>query len=443
MNTRAAVRRLAALTLTGAVLTMAGACGSSSTGASAGGGGSSSAKVDPETGLINAKACRNTTEGVTADSITFGQSHPESGPSAVTAKATDGVKGFFAYANAELDGVKGHQLKLVTKDDAAQASRTVANVNEMIEQDHVFGFIQNLGTPNNLAIRDRLDALCVPNLLLSTGSPALVSPVQHPFTLIANATYAAEVNAFVDYVAKNAPDARIATISENSDFGKSYRDPMEKAAAAKGLTIATQQTYEPTDPDVTTQFTAIRNAKANVLFIGAAALKCSQSIDAAAHAFDVTYLSANCTSKAIVGLAKPDNADGLISESALMDPTNSDFAANPRMKLYFEKMKKYAPDADPTNSSTSYGWTEAAILYEILKASPKLDRVDVMNTANHLTLSDQPGLLQDGVVWKMNTPSDAYPVESFRLQTWDSKTHRFVPMKDLTSYDGRSGQLVG
>ncbi len=456
MIARPSHRRLIAIATAVAAVATAAGCGSSTTGSggnanpATGSSGAStsakatgSAKVDPTTGIINAKYCHNTTDGVTSSTIKFGLSHPESGPSAITAKSAIGVKAYFDYANAELGGIKGHQLELVTKDDGAQAARTVQNVNQMLEQDHVFGFVLNQGTPNNLAIRDRLDAQCVPNLLLSTGSPKLASPIKHPFTLIANATYAAEVNAFVDYVAKVAPGAKIATISENSDFGKSYTVPMVKAAAKKGLTIATQQTYEPTDPNVTSQFTGIRGSKATALFIGAAALKCSQSLDAVAHAFKVIYLSANCTAKGIVSLAKPENTQGVLSESALMDPTNPANASNPNMKLYFAKMKKYAPKDDATQSTTSYGWTEAAILYDILKASPKLDRVDVMNTANHLTLPDNPGLLQAGVVWKTDTPSDDFPVESFRLQSWDSTAHRFTPMPDLISYEGQSAQFAG
>ena len=456
MIVRGSRRRLLAVALAGTAVATAAGCGSSSTGsgnaapsASASRGptksapATSSAKVDPATGMINAKFCQNTTEGVTSNSITFGLSHPESGPSAATAKTADGVKAFFDYANAELGGVKGHALKLITMDDGAQASRTVANVNQMLEQDHVFGFVQNQGTPNNLAIRDRLDAECVPNLLVSSGSSALVSPIQHPFTLIANATQAAEVNAFVDYVVEHSPGAKIATISENSDFGKSYRDPMVQAVKGKNVTLVTQQTYDPTDADVTSQFTAIRASKATALFVGATALKCPQSLDAADHMYSPVYLSVTCTSKFFVQLAKPENSDGIISESALMDPTDPGTASNARMKFYFEKMKKYAPSADPTNSNISYGWTEAAILYDILNASPRLDRVDVMNTANHLTISNGPGVLQDGVVWKTSTPADPYPVESFRLESWNSAKKSFVPMPDLISYEGKSSQLVG
>jgi len=105
-------------------------------------------------------------------------------------------------------------------------------------------------------------------------------------------------------------------------------------------------------------------------------------------------------------------------------------------------MKKYAPNDDATLSSVSYGYTEAAILVEILKKSPKLDRVDVMNTAHNLTLTGV-GLLQPGVQWKTSGVSDAFPIESFRLQTWNSAKSTFEPMAELSSYEGKSAQLVG
>src|SRR4051812_15057092 len=392
-------------------------------------------------GTVDPARCSGTTTGVTKDSITFGISNPQSGPAAAVGKSRDGIQAYFDYVNAEQGGVQGRKLKLVSKDDASQASRTVANVNEMLEKDKVFGFIQNLGTPQNLAIWDRLDKECVPNLLVANGSPALVDPVNHPFTLIANVAYSAEAAAFVDYLVQTKPGAKIASISENSDFGKSYRDPLAKAAEGKNVKIVTQQTYEPTDQNVIPQMTAIRAAGADALFIGGAALKCPQSIDAAAGQFDVVYMSANCTSKSTVGLAKPEFSNGVISESSRLDPLNPQATSQPAMQTYFGKLKQYAPNGDPTNSQLTYGWDQAAILVEILKAAPALDRVAVINTARNLTLN-QPGLQQDGVVWKMGGINDPYPLESFRFQRWDSKAGHWTPQEPLISYEGRTGQLA-
>src|SRR4051794_25427028 len=340
-------------------LTSASACGR-------GDSADSNAPATRADGTVDPARCSGTTNGVTKDTITFGISNPQSGPAAAVGKSREGIQAYFDYVNAEQGGVKGHKLKLVTKDDALQSSRTVANVNEMLTKDKVFGFVQNLGTPNNLAVWNRLDKECVPNLLVANGSPALVDPVNHPFTLIANVPYSAEAAAFVDYLVKTKPGAKIASISENSDFGKSYRDPLTKAAQGKNVQIVTQQTYEPTDQNVNAQMTAIRAAGANALFIGGAALKCPQSIDAAGGQFDVVYMSANCTSKSTVGLANPKFSNGVISEQSRLDPLNPAARPDLAMQTYFAKLKQYAPSADPTNSQLAYGWDQAAILVEIL-----------------------------------------------------------------------------
>ena len=112
------------------------------------------------------------------------------------------------------------------------------------------------------------------------------------------------------------------------------------------------------------------------------------------------------------------------------------------MKTYRDVMAKYAPKDDATLSSISYGYTEAAILVEILEKAPELDRVAVMNTARNLTLTDV-GLLQPGVQWKTSGLTDAFPIESFRLQTWDSAKSTFQPAAELSSYEGRSAELLG
>jgi branched-chain amino acid transport system substrate-binding protein len=405
--------------------------------------GSTASSSSKAAALIDPSRCHNTTTGVTSDTITFGLSHPESGPSAATGRIADGTQAYFNYLNAEKGGVKGHQLKLIKKDDSFAPARTVANVNQMIEQDKVFGFVGNLGTPNNLAIWDRLDQQCIPNLLVVNGAPALVDPKGHPFTLIANAAYATEVTQFVNYLKKNKPDAKIALLYENDDFGKSYEVPLQKAVQGTSLKLVSEKSYQVTDPSVATQMTAIGASGADTLFIGAQGLKCPQAIDAAKGlGITTTYLTVNCTSKAIIGLAKPEAAEGIISESGSMDPGNAKWASNARMQDYLTNAKKYGGPIDPTNSSIAYGWNIGVVLADILNASPKLDRVSVMNTARSLTIKS-PGTYLDGVTWQTDGAKDPYPIEAFTLQKYDSTKHLFEQMGPLLTFEGQTQKSVG
>ena len=93
------------------------------------------------------------------------------------------LKAYFDYANAELNGVNGKKLKLVVKDDAYEPERTSKNVDELITKDGVFAFSGVLGTPNNLAVWDKLNEQCIPHLFPSTGAPDWGDVVNHPWTV--------------------------------------------------------------------------------------------------------------------------------------------------------------------------------------------------------------------------------------------------------------------
>ena len=52
---------------------------------------------------------------------------------------------YFDYVNATKP-IDGKNLVLIAKDDAYEAGRTVANIEEMLESDNVLGFVGVIGT---------------------------------------------------------------------------------------------------------------------------------------------------------------------------------------------------------------------------------------------------------------------------------------------------------
>ena len=57
-----------------------------------------------------------------------------------------------------------------------------------------------------------------------------------------------------------------------------------------------------------------------------------------------------------------DASDNVYSVAPLMDPNNPEYAEQPAMKLYKEKVARYEPEADVTNGIVAYGWTVGALL---------------------------------------------------------------------------------
>src|SRR5205085_308791 len=141
------------------------------------------------------------TKCVVNDEIRSGQSVPPSGTFAGFGLLSAAVMAYFDYANAELNGVNGKKLKLDVKDDAYEPDRTSKNVDEMISKDGVFAFSGVLGTPNNLAVWDKLNDQCIPHLFPSTGAPDWGDVVNHPWTVAgAVVPYNLEARMWVDYL---------------------------------------------------------------------------------------------------------------------------------------------------------------------------------------------------------------------------------------------------
>ena len=103
-------------------------------------------------------------EGVTDSQIRLGTSLPQSGQLAAFGTIATGMQYYFDYVNATKP-INGKEIILIAKDDAYEAGRTVANVEEMLDTDNVLGFVGVIGTPNNFAIRPITDEACVPQLL--------------------------------------------------------------------------------------------------------------------------------------------------------------------------------------------------------------------------------------------------------------------------------------
>ena len=155
--------------------------------------------------IIDTSTCPpgSDTTGVTGDTITIGTSLPQSGLYAAFSAILDGEQAYIDYTNAN-GGVtvagKKYQIKLVAKDDAYVASKTVTNVQSLLTDDHVFALLNVVGTKNNLAIRDLVNRECVPDLFAASGAtqwgnhkfPWLIGSELVPYPL--------EVKTFVDYL---------------------------------------------------------------------------------------------------------------------------------------------------------------------------------------------------------------------------------------------------
>lgn len=417
------------------------ACGGGRSDDNGGGGGGSKGAIDTTNCATDpAKAT------ISGDTITLGTSLPQSGIYSAFKEILAGSKAYLDYMNNELGGVeiagKKYKVNLVAKDDAYDAAKTVANVQSLLDED-VFGLFNVVGTKNNLAIRDQVNEACVPNLLAATGSPAWGNK-KYPWLLgTFLVPYPDEMKALVGYLNDNKPDATIAVLRANDDFGAAYSETLASLVKGTKLKVVKVAQYDPETPDTKSQVTTLAATKADVLVLGATLLACPDALKnvAASGWQPMTYMSGTCTSKTLMTIAGPAG-DKVMSVSPLMDPANPQLVENAAMKLYKDKIKQYAESTtDATNGIVAYGWTAGAALQHILEQAEAPNRLAVMEAARTTTMSDL-GLMPDGSEFVSNIKNDWFLGENFTLVQYSTSAGYFTSISELLDFNGETASFT-
>ena len=174
-------------------------------------------------------------------SILIGGTVPLSGEAAAFGSVGPGAKAYFDYVNAH-GGVYGRKIVYRYYDDGYDPARTVQLTRQLVEQDKVFAIFNSIGTANNIAIRDYLNAIKVPQLFAGDGSDAIGgTPRKYPYTMGFLQSYRGEGAVYGRDLAKRSPKAKIAVLFENTDLGKDMTRGLSRAIARQGPEIVASQ----------------------------------------------------------------------------------------------------------------------------------------------------------------------------------------------------------
>jgi branched-chain amino acid transport system substrate-binding protein len=436
-----AILALVAASCSGRSEDTGGGGGSDGGGGGKGDGGGSGA-------VVNTDDCPDTgTAGIEDGTIKLASSFPQSGLTSAFAQISKGYKAYFAKVNDE-GGVevagKKYKIEVVDKDDEYKPATTAQNIESEVgaEGTDAFAVFNVVGTANNVAIRDDLNELCVPNIFAATGSPVWGNS-SYPWTIGSTlAPYTVEAKAFADYLKKEKPNAKVAMLVQNDDFGKAYEEGFKQQIKGSDITVTQVKTYEAGTDEVTSEVTSLKASGADTFFNGATLLACPNALNAAADQnWDaVTFVSGTCISKTLMGIAG-EAADGVFATTNIKDPLNPAFKDDAAMKEYNETLAKYgADDVDPENGIVAYGYTQGALLVEILESLDKLDRATLMNKMYDLK-DLTGGLLLDGV--EVNTsPDDRFLAEDVQMIQYNAANKYFENVGDVLDFEGTTPDIT-
>src|SRR5947207_7422595 len=208
-------------------------------------------------------------DGVTADTILFGQAAVLDGPaSALGLGMRAGIQAAFDEANAR-GGVGGRKLKLISIDDGYEPARAIAQTKKLIEEDKVFALIGPVGTPTAAAAQPIATAANVPFLGAFTGAGFLRNPKLENVINV-RASYDAETEAWVKHLTEDLKISKIGIFYQDDAFGRAGLSGFKKAMDKRNMTIAAEATYERNTVAVKTGVRALQQAApVAVVFVGA------------------------------------------------------------------------------------------------------------------------------------------------------------------------------
>src|SRR6201985_2379164 len=182
--------------------------------------------------------------GASDTEIRIGNIMPYSGPASAYGQIGKTEDAFFRMVN-EKGGINGRKIVFISYDDAYSPPKAVEQVRKLVERDEVLLVFNPLGTPSNTAIQKYLNGKKIPQLFVATGATKWNDPKGFPWTMGWQPSYQSEAQIYAKWLLKEKPNAKIAILYQNDDFGKDYLKGTKDGLGAKGASmIIMEESYE-------------------------------------------------------------------------------------------------------------------------------------------------------------------------------------------------------
>jgi branched-chain amino acid transport system substrate-binding protein len=361
--------------------------------------------------------------GASDTEIKIGNTMPYSGPASSYGIIGKVDAAYFAMINAQ-GGINGRKVNFISRDDSYSPPKTVELVRQMVEQDKVLFMFNTLGTPPNMAIHGYLNDNKVPQLFPATGADQFADPKHFPWTMLWLPSYATESHIYAHYILKNLPNAKIAVLYQNDDYGKDYLNGLRDGLGAKANMIIATQSYETSDPTVDSQIVALQASGADVLLIAAIPKFAAQAIR---KVYDIGWKPTQFLNSVANGVgttmkgAGLEKGVGVISAAFFKDPTDPQWQNTPEYKEWLAFMNKSGLSGSIADNQSVVGYSFVQTMVAVLKAAGNdLTRENVMKQAASLNDLKLPMLLPG--ITLSTSANDFTPIKQMQLEKFDGKT---------------------
>jgi branched-chain amino acid transport system substrate-binding protein len=363
--------------------------------------------------------------GVTDTEIKIGQTVPFSGPASSFAIVARIEAAYLQMINSK-GGINGRKIELIQLDDAYSPPRAVEQTRKLVDSDEVLAVAGTVGTPSNLAVAKYLNGAKVPQILAMSGSAALDNAQLYPWTTLFYAPQVVEGRIAARYILDTKPDAKLAILFQNDEFGKGYLSAFKAELGSKAQSmIVKEESYDLGAPTIDSQIVSLKASGADAFFQATTPKFTAQAIRKAheigwkpLHVILATSSQPSTTLKS----AGFEASTGIVTSIWRKLPGNPEWADDPAMKDYFGFMKQWASKEDPEDPTALLGYIWAQMLVEVItRCGDDLSRDNLMKQAT--TISDlQMPMFLPGITINISptirTPWRAAQIVSFDGHDW-------------------------
>jgi branched-chain amino acid transport system substrate-binding protein len=236
-------------------------------------------------------------------------------------------------------GIKGRKLELIVYDTQGDATKAVQAVNKLIKDDNVVAIIGPSTTGDSMAVIPVVEKAEIPLVSCAAGIK-ITDPVKKWVFKTAQNDVLAVMKIYKNLQKQKIDKIAILTVSDG--FGSSGREQLKLQAKEFDIKIISDETYSPSDKDMTVQLTKIRQSAAQAIICwGTNPGPAIVARNAKQLGIKIPlYMSHGVSSRKFIELAG-DGAEGIILPSGRVIVADQLPKSDPQKKALMSYVNKY------------------------------------------------------------------------------------------------------
>ena len=365
--------------------------------------------------------------GVTDGEIKIGQTVPYSGPASAFSSYGRVMAGYFQMLN-EKGGINGRKVNLISLDNAFSPPKAIEQTRKLVEGDAVLAEVGTVGTVPNVATQKYLNQNKIPQVFISAGGRRFNDPKNFPWTVPSYPGFEMEGATFGNFIVNKMPNAKIAVLYQNDDYGKDYLAGLKRALGTdSSVKIIAEASYELSDPTVDSEVIRLEASGADTLIYFTTPKFAAQAIKKANELNwkPTQFLASPVNSVSVLSAAGLENVQGAFTTQFTKQAGDPAWTEDPEVKAYVAFMKQWAPNDSPQDFIALSGYVNTEIIAHALqRCGDNLTRENLLNQATGFN-KDRVDMLLPGIELT-NSKEDYAPYRSLRMAVFEKRSWRLL-----------------